>query len=299
MHNTIAILDIKKYFINLQNSIILELENFTESKFLRDKWERLKGGGGITSIFENGKIIEKAGVNFSHIFGDNLPNSALANRVEFKNLPFNALGTSIVIHPFNPFVPIIHMNVRFFSLGKNSEKWWFGGGIDLTPSYIYAEDAHYFHKTCKDTLNKFSDTYYPKFKKECDDYFYLKHRNEPRGVGGIFFDNFHEKNFEYSFDFIKAVGEIFLPAYVPILKKRKDIKYTETNKLFQLHRRSRYVEFNLIYDRGTLFGIESNGRTESILMSMPPMARWIYNWSPEKNSEEEKTLNLLRNQSWV
>lgn len=287
LDSTKAIADVKKYLIDLQTRIcnMLEAEESGE-KFIEDKWQHAEGGGGVSRVLADGKIIEKAGVNFSHVKGKSLPPAATAKRPELINSGFQALGVSLVIHPQNPFAPTAHANVRFFV--ADTGQWWFGGGFDLTPYYGFVEDCQHWHAMAKEACAPFGADVYPRYKKWCDDYFYLKHRNEPRGVGGLFFDDLNEWGFERSFEFMQSVGEHFIRGYQPILAKRKDISYGERERQFQLYRRGRYVEFNLLYDRGTLFGLQSGGRTESILMSLPPLVKWQYDWKPEVGSQEEK-----------
>ncbi|HSN40564.1 MAG TPA: oxygen-dependent coproporphyrinogen oxidase, partial [Burkholderiales bacterium] len=258
--------------------------------FLRDAWARARGGGGITRLLENGNVFERAGVSFSRVFGPNLPPSASAARPELAGRSFQAMGVSLVLHPCNPYVPTVHMNVRFFVAEKNGAEpvWWFGGGMDLTPYYPFAEDAVHFHNTCRAALLPFGADYHPRFKKWCDDYFYIKHRNEPRGIGGIFFDDLNRPDFDTCFRLMQSVGDHFLAAYMPIVERRKGMNYGERERDFQAYRRGRYVEFNLVYDRGTLFGLQSGGRTESILMSLPPVVNWRYDWKPAPGSPEEQ-----------
>lgn len=293
---------VRSFLVNLQNEIVHAIEIVDKNNFLNDSWQRQEGGGGTTCILENGKIFERAGVGFSHVKGAKLPRSATQLRPELENRQWEALGVSLVFHPHNPFVPTVHMNVRFFIASKAEKEdiWWFGGGIDLTPYYPFKEDVIHFHQSLKNTLTPFGSELYQTFKNQCDDYFFLKHRNEPRGVGGIFYDDFSEKDFEFSFKLTQAVGKNLLNAYLPIVQKRKDTNFTEQQKDFQLYRRSRYVEFNLLQDRGTLFGIQSKGRVESILMSMPPLVKWSYDWSPQKNSPESDLYeNFLIKKDWV
>ncbi|MBL6685967.1 MAG: oxygen-dependent coproporphyrinogen oxidase [Methylophilaceae bacterium] len=293
---------VRSFLVNLQNEIVHAIEIVDKNNFLNDSWQRQEGGGGTTCILENGKIFERAGVSFSHVKGAKLPRSATQLRPELENRQWEALGVSLVFHPHNPFVPTVHMNVRFFIASKAEKEdiWWFGGGIDLTPYYPFKEDVIHFHQTLKNTLTPFGSELYQTFKNQCDDYFFLKHRNEPRGVGGIFYDDFSEKDFEFSFKLTQAVGKNLLNAYLPIVQKRKDTNFTVQQKDFQLYRRSRYVEFNLLQDRGTLFGIQSKGRVESILMSMPPLVKWSYDWSPQKNSPESDLYeNFLIKKDWV
>lgn len=293
---------VRSFLVNLQNEIVHAIEIVDKNNFLNDSWQRQEGGGGTTCILENGKIFERAGVGFSHVKGAKLPRSATQLRPELENRQWEALGVSLVFHPHNPFVPTVHMNVRFFIASKAEKEdiWWFGGGIDLTPYYPFKEDVIHFHQSLKNTLTPFGGELYQTFKNQCDDYFFLKHRNEPRGVGGIFYDDFSEKDFEFSFKLTQAVGKNLLNAYLPIVQKRKDTNFTVQQKDFQLYRRSRYVEFNLLQDRGTLFGIQSKGRVESILMSMPPLVKWSYDWSPQKNSPESDLYeNFLIKKDWV
>ena len=292
---------VQDFLTNLQSDIVEAIQLIDGKNFIHDSWQRTEGGGGTTCILENGNVFERAGVGFSHVLGNKLPKSASQQRPELENRKWEALGVSLVFHPYNPFVPTVHMNVRFFIASNNEDDvWWFGGGMDLTPYYPFEEDVIHFHQTLKTGLEPFGDDTYQKFKDQCDDYFFLNHRNEPRGIGGIFFDDFSEKDFTFSFDLTRKVGKIFLTAYLPIVQRRKDVSFTDKQRDFQLYRRSRYVEFNLLQDRGTLFGIQSKGRTESILMSMPPMVKWSYDWSPEKNSLESKLYNeFLIKKNWV
>lgn len=281
---------IKQYLLTLQNRICHWLEQEEgQAKFREEGWQHGEGGGGLSRVVE-GKILEKAGVNFSHVHGKSLPPAATNKRPDLANCPFQALGISIVIHPFNPYVPTTHANIRFVAVERPEGRvqWWFGGGFDLTPYYGFLEDCQHWHRTAKKACDPFGADVYPKFKKWCDEYFYLQHRQEPRGIGGIFFDDLNEWGFERSFAFMQSVGEHFIHAYEPILAQRKQHPFGEREKNFQCYRRGRYVEYNLLYDRGTLFGIQSGGRTESILMSLPPQVNWIYNWQPEKGSEEAK-----------
>ncbi|MGE4596457.1 MAG: oxygen-dependent coproporphyrinogen oxidase [Methylophilaceae bacterium] len=293
---------VRKKFSSLQSKIVQAIEILDGKNFLHDSWQRKEGGGGTTCILENGNVFERAGVGFSHVTGSQLPKSATQAHPEIAKSQWEAMGVSLVFHPHNPYVPTVHMNVRFFIASKEniSDTWWFGGGMDLTPYYAFEEDVIHFHQTIKTALLPFGKELYPKFKKNCDDYFFLKHRNEPRGVGGIFYDDFNEKSFEHSFDLTQKIGHIFLNTYLPLVQKRKDTAYTNKQREFQLYRRSRYVEFNLLQDRGTLFGIQSGGRAESILMSMPPTTKWLYDWKPKKGSEEEKLYtNFLIKKNWV
>jgi len=282
---------VKQHLLELQQTIVARLLAGADGRaFRRDEWTRPQGGGGVSQLLEDGAIFERAGVNFSHVFGGSLPPSASAGRPELAGRSFQAIGVSLVLHPRNPYVPTVHMNVRFFAAEKAgaAAAWWFGGGMDLTPYYPFAEDARHFHRTCRAALAPFGAERYPRYKRWCDDYFYIKHRAEPRGIGGIFFDDLNEPDFASCFGLTRSVGAHFLPAYVPILERRKDLPYGERERAFQAYRRGRYVEFNLVYDRGTLFGLQSGGRTESILMSLPPRVEWRYDWKPEPGSPEEK-----------
>ena len=291
------------YLRNLQDNICKQVEGLDgAAKFQEDNWKRPEGGGGRTRILQNGGVFEQAGVGFSHVFGNNLPPAATAQRPDLAGRNFQAMGVSLVIHPNNPFVPTSHCNVRFFIAEKENDEpvWWFGGGFDLTPYYGFEEDAVHWHKTAKQACDAVDDSYYPKFKKWCDDYFYIKHRNEARGVGGLFFDDINEGGFEKSFKLFSSVGDHFTKAYLPIVEKRKEHPFNDKHRNFQLYRRGRYVEFNLVYDRGTLFGLQSGGRTESILMSLPPNVRWEYDYSPEAGSEEEKLYaDFLPAREWI
>ncbi len=297
--NTQAVLT---YLQNLQTRIIEALELVDGKTFLHDGWNRPEGGGGTSCILENGNVFERAGVGFSHVLGSKLPPAATIAHPEAAGRAWQAMGVSLVLHPRNPYVPTVHMNIRFFVAEKEGETpiWWFGGGMDLTPYYGFEDDCVHFHRSNKIALDAFNPDYYPQFKKHCDEYFYLKHRKEPRGIGGIFFDDFNELGFEQSFALQRAVGDSFLLAYLPILQRRKDRPYTEHERDFQAYRRGRYVEFNLVYDRGTLFGLQSNGRTESILMSMPPIVKWRYDWKPENGSAESKLYSdFLIDKDWL
>ena len=293
---------VKNYLLSLQANIVAALEATDGHQFISDSWERPDGGGGISRVIEEGHVFERGGVNFSHVMGNNLPPSAAASRPELAGRKWEAMGVSLVLHPRNPYAPTVHMNVRFFTThaeGKDAV-WWFGGGMDLTPYYGFNEDARHFHQTCKDALTPFGSDLHPRFKKWCDEYFYLKHRKEARGVGGIFYDDFNELDFAQSFAMTKAVGDAFIPAYLPVLEKRKELSYSERERDFQAYRRGRYVEFNLVFDRGTHFGLQSGGRTESILMSMPPVVKWRYNWAPETDSAEAQLTNyFLVHREWV
>lgn len=281
---------VKSYLLTLQNNICATLESLDgQQQFMEDCWTRTQGGGGITRVLNGGNVFAKAGVNFSHVSGDQLPASATAHRQELAGRYFHALGVSLVIHPDNPYVPTSHANVRFFIAEKEGSEpvWWFGGGFDLTPYYGFQEDCIHWHQTALAACQPFGVEIYPKFKTWCDEYFYIKHRQEARGVGGLFFDDFHAGGFDNSFALMQSIGNHFIKAYEPIVKKRKGLPFGERERAFQLYRRGRYVEFNLVYDRGTLFGLQSGGRTESILMSLPPDVQWKYNWQPEKGSPEE------------
>jgi coproporphyrinogen III oxidase len=294
---------VKNYLLSLQDDICRQLEEEDgEGHFIRDEWQREAGGGGISRVLEGGKVIEKGGVNFSHVFGGELPPSASAHRPELAGRSFQAMGVSLVIHPKNPYVPTSHMNVRLFVAEKEGEEpvWWFGGGYDLTPYYGFEEDCVAWHKTAKAACEPFGADIYPRSKKWCDEYFFLKHRNEARGVGGLFFDDFNELGFEQSLAFLKSVGDSYIQAYRPIVAKRKDSPYGEREREFQLIRRGRYVEFNLVFDRGTLFGLQSGGRTESILMSLPAAVSWKYDWHPEPDSAEAKlTEYFIQPRAWA
>jgi coproporphyrinogen III oxidase len=293
---------VKEYLLGLQARIVAALETVDGKAFGTDSWQRPEGGGGISRIIENGNVFERGGVGFSHVMGKNLPPSAAANRPELAGRNWEAMGVSLVLHPRNPYAPTVHMNVRFFTATAEGQPaiWWFGGGMDLTPYYGFAEDASHFHQTCRDALQAFGDDVHPRYKKWCDDYFYLKHRQEPRGVGGIFFDDLNTPDFAQCFALQQSVGDHFIAAYLPILQKRMDTPYGERERDFQTYRRGRYVEFNLVFDRGTLFGLQSGGRTESILMSMPPVVTWRYNWQPEAGSPEAKLYSdFLIHRDWV
>jgi coproporphyrinogen III oxidase len=279
------------YLTGLQARIVSALEALDGGSFRSDPWQRpgAGGGGGLTRVIEDGVVFERGGVNFSRVSGPRLPPSASAARQELAGRGFEAMGVSLVLHPRNPYCPTAHMNVRFICATREGEPpvWWFGGGMDLTPYYGFKEDARHFHSTCKRALEPFGAGLHARFKKWCDEYFFLKHRGEPRGVGGIFFDDFAERDFEFSFSLMRSVGDHFLTAYAPIIERRRALTYGERERDFQAYRRGRYVEFNLVYDRGTLFGLQSGGRTESILMSMPPRVAWRYDWKPAPGSAEE------------
>ncbi|HEX7270511.1 MAG TPA: oxygen-dependent coproporphyrinogen oxidase [Casimicrobiaceae bacterium] len=280
----------RTYFTDLQSRIVARLEALEGRAFRRDSWQRAEGGGGLACIVEEGGVLERGGVNFSHVRGDRLPPSATATRPQLAGRAFEVLGVSLVLHPVNPYAPTVHMNVRLFSARKEGAEdlWWFGGGMDLTPYYGFEEDARHFHEQCRDALAPFGSEYHPRFKRWCDEYFFLRHRNEPRGIGGIFFDDLNDNGFEHCFALTMSVGDHFLPAYEPILERRRATPYGERERDFQAYRRGRYVEFNLVYDRGTLFGLQSNGRSEAILMSLPPVVRWRYDWRPAPGSAEAK-----------
>ncbi len=288
----------------LQFDICEQLEQVDgKAEFIKDTWEKpSKTGNGLTRVLTNGTVFEQAGVNFSIVHGDDMPASATALRPELAGRNFTALGVSLVIHPHNPYVPTSHANVRFFIAEKEGETpiWWFGGGFDLTPYYGFDEDAIFWHQSAKQACNPFGEDVYPKYKKWCDDYFYLKHRGEQRGIGGLFFDDLNEGGFDECFAFMKSVGDGYIKAYRPIVERRKDTPYTDHERQFQLYRRGRYVEFNLVYDRGTLFGLQTGGRSESILMSLPPLVRWEYKYEPEPGSEEARLYtHFIQPQDWI
>lgn len=290
------------YLLQLQDSICEGLSAVDGDSFVEDSWQRDEGGGGRSRVLAEGRVFEKAGVNFSHVFGAQMPASATAARPELAGRSFEAMGVSLVIHPHNPYVPTSHANVRFFIAEAEGEEpvWWFGGGYDLTPYYGNEEDCVHWHQQAKNACDPFGEDYYPKFKKWCDDYFFLKHRDEPRGIGGLFFDDFNELGFAQSFAFMRSVGDSYLEAYVPIVEKRNSRSFGERQRQFQLYRRGRYVEFNLVWDRGTLFGLQTGGRTESILMSLPPLVRWEYDYQAEpESSEAELTEYYLQPRDWI
>ena len=316
----------RAYFLALQRRIVAAVESIDGLTFHRDEWARSEGGGGVTCAIENGNVIERGGVLFSHVIGAALPPSATAERPELAGRAWEAMGVSLVLHPRNPHAPTVHLNVRCFvahairaagppqganyapaggseaaeAASVGAPVWWFGGGMDLTPYYGYAEDAVHFHRTCRDALEPFGDDVHPKFKRWCDDYFFLKHRGEPRGIGGIFYDDVSAGGFDRCFALTRSVGDHFLAAYEPILLRRKDLPYGERERDFQAYRRGRYVEFNLVWDRGTLFGLQSGGRTEAILLSLPPLARWRYDWKPAIGSDEAKLYSdFLIAKEWV
>lgn len=303
MITTIQIAQVKTYLLSLQERIceMLEFED-GQATFINDPWKDPQLGEGLTRVISDGFLIEKGGVNFSHVKGDALPKAATLKRPELSGRHFQALGVSLVIHPNNPYVPTSHANVRFIIAEKENADpiWWFGGGFDLTPYYPFIEDVTHWHQVSKKACDPFGEEVYPIFKKACDDYFYLPHRNETRGVGGLFFDDLNEWGFETSFQFMQSIGNHYIEAYQPIIAKRKHHLFGEKEKNFQSYRRGRYVEFNLLYDRGTLFGLQSKGRTESILMSLPPHVTWKYNWKPESGSPEEKlTREFLIKREWI
>jgi len=276
------------YFTGLQSRIVAGLEAIDGAPFRRDEWTRAEGGGGVSRLIEDGAVLERGGVLFSRVTGDRLPPSATAQRPELAGRAWEAMGVSLVLHPRNPYAPTVHLNVRYFAARKEGGDtlWWFGGGMDLTPYYGFAEDAVHFHRACRDALAPFGEGMHARCKKWCDDYFFVKHRGEPRGVGGIFFDDLNDGGFERCFALTRAVGDRFLDAYAPILVRRKDTPYGERERDFQAYRRGRYVEFNLVWDRGTLFGLQSNGRTEAILLSLPPIVKWRYDWRPAPGTPE-------------
>ncbi|MDQ2070891.1 oxygen-dependent coproporphyrinogen oxidase [Natronospira bacteriovora] len=294
---------VKDYLTGLHDHITDTLEHLDGGgHFHRDTWQREAGGGGDSRVMTEGALFERGGVSFSHVMGDGLPASASAHRPELAGRSFEAMGVSLVMHPRNPYVPTSHMNVRFFVAEKDGADpvWWFGGGFDLTPYYGFDEDCRHWHANARAACEGYGAEVYPRYKQWCDEYFHLKHRNEPRGIGGLFFDDLNEWGFERSFAFMRSVGDHYLPAYVPIVEVRRDHPYGEREREFQLYRRGRYVEFNLVYDRGTLFGLQSGGRTESILMSMPPRVRWEYNWHPEPGTPEAELYErYLVPRDWV
>jgi coproporphyrinogen III oxidase len=294
---------VSSYLLGLQDRICHALERVDQQNIFReDQWTRDEGGGGRSRVMEEGAVFEKAGINFSHVHGNQLPASATAHRPELAGRNFEALGVSLVIHPRNPYAPTSHANVRFFIAEKDGSEpvWWFGGGFDLTPYYGYEEDATHWHSIARDACQPFGDDVYPRFKNWCDEYFYLKHRNEPRGIGGLFFDDYNAPGFADSFALMQSIGDHFVPAYVPIVEKRMHQAYGDRERDFQLYRRGRYVEFNLVYDRGTLFGLQTGGRTESILMSLPPLVSWRYDWQPQAGSPEAELYDLfLKPRDWI
>ncbi len=294
---------VRDYLQRLQQSITGELQRIDgERGFEVDEWQRETGGGGRSMMLRDGGVFEQGGVNYSEVYGENLPASATAHRPELAGRNFRAMGVSLVIHPMNPYVPTSHANVRFFVAEKDGEApiWWFGGGFDLTPYYAFEEDCIHWHRIAKQACDPYGADVYDRYKKWCDEYFYLKHRNEPRGIGGLFFDDLNQPDFEQAFGFMRSVGDHYLPAYTPIVERRKNMPYGEREKQFQWYRRGRYVEFNLVYDRGTLFGLQSGGRTESILMSLPPVVNWRYNYQPPAGSAEaELTEYYLQGRDWL
>ena len=288
---------VRDYLSGLQERLVEKMAALEGRSFSRDDWTRPEGGGGISRMLENGELFERAGVGFSDVKGEKLPPSASAHRPEIAGRPWEAMGVSLVLHPRNPYVPTVHMNVRFFVAG---DVWWFGGGMDLTPYYPVEDDCAHFHRANKLALDAIDPALYPRFKRQCDAYFFLKHRNEPRGIGGTFFDDFSEAGFEKSFAVMRAVGDAFIPAYAPIVERRRATAYGERERDFQAYRRGRYAEFNLVWDRGTHFGLQSGGRAESILMSLPPLAKWRYDWRPEPGSPEAKlAAALMPPRDWV
>lgn len=294
---------VETYLRSLQDRITTALETLDgNGRFQRDAWTRAEGGGGESRILHHGELFEQAGINFSRVYGKTLPPSAAAQRPDLAGRTWQALGVSLVLHPWNPYVPTTHMNVRFFAAAKENVPmvWWFGGGFDLTPYYGFEEDARHWQRTAKAACKPFGAGVYARYKQWCDEYFFIRHRHEPRGIGGLFFDDLNEWGFERCFAFLKSVGDHFLPAYTPIVERRREMQYAERQRRFQLYRRGRYVEFNLIYDRGTLFGLQSGGRSESILMSLPPMVCWEYNWRPEPGSPEAELYEKFLNpRDWI
>ncbi len=285
---------VQEYFTGLQERIVAALEVLDGGKFRRDAWTRAEGGGGVSRLIEEGALFERGGVNFSRVQGASLPASATAARPQLAGRAYDAMGVSLVLHPRNPYCPTVHLNVRCFSAG---DLWWFGGGMDLTPYYGFEEDARHFHAACKAAVG---NARYPKFKRWCDDYFFIRHRDEPRGIGGIFFDDLNEPDFDSCFSLVKSVGDHFLTAYAPILERRRATPFGEREREFQAYRRGRYVEFNLVYDRGTLFGLQSGGRTEAILMSLPPRVAWRYDWKPRPGTPEAKLVSdFLKPRDWL
>jgi coproporphyrinogen III oxidase len=295
-------LAVKEYLAGLQERIVAALSEADGKAFRRDHWDRPEGGGGVSLLVEEGNLFERAGVLFSHVYGDRLPPSASAARPDLAGRSFEAMGVSLVLHPRNPYVPTVHLNVRLFSALRPDAApvWWFGGGMDLTPYYPFEEDAVHFHRTCRDALAPFGEDCHARFKKWCDEYFYLRHRGEPRGIGGIFYDDLAAPDFATCFALMRSVGDHFLPAYLPLVERRRDLAYGERERDFQAYRRGRYVEFNLVFDRGTLFGLQSGGRTESILLSLPPVVKWRYDWRPEPGTPEAQLYSdFLVARDWV
>lgn len=303
MSDLVDIAAVREYLLGLQDRICAALEaEDGVARFAEDSWQRPGGGGGRSRVLAEGAVFEQAGVGFSHVFGPGLPPSATVQRPDLAGRSFEAVGVSLVFHPHNPYAPTTHMNVRFFLAERQGHDpvWWFGGGFDLTPYYGFEEDAVHFHRAARAACEPFGPEVYPRYKKWCDEYFFLRHRDEPRGIGGLFFDDLHEWGFDRTFAFLRSVGDHFLPAYLPILRRRKDTSYGERERDFQLYRRGRYVEFNLVWDRGTLFGLQSGGRTESILMSLPPLVRWRYGWRPEPGTPEARLYEeFLRPRDWA
>jgi coproporphyrinogen III oxidase len=307
------IAQVREYFAGLQERVVERLEAIAGARFSRDVWARPEGGGGVSRVIERNAVFERGGVNFSHVLGERLPPSASAARPQLSGRGFEVAGVSLVLHPVNPYAPTAHMNVRAFvapgpegrdggeaAASHSQPVWWFGGGMDLTPYYGFEEDARHFHRVCRDAVLPFGEEYYPRFKRWCDSYFFLKHRGEPRGIGGIFFDDLSERDFDHCFGLTRSVGDHFLDAYVPVLERRMSMPYGERERDFQAYRRGRYVEFNLVYDRGTLFGLQSNGRTEAILMSLPPIVQWRYDWHPDPGSAEAKLYSdFLTARDWI
>lgn len=301
---SIPVSTVRDYFKDLQGRIVHTLEEADGTPFGIDRWDRDEGGGGISRYLEDGPLFERAAVLFSHVQGKTLPPSASAHRRELMGRPWEAMGVSLVLHPRNPYVPTTHMNVRMFVAHADPESdgkevFWFGGGMDLTPYYPFEDDARHFHEVCRAAVQPFGADKYPLYKKWCDDYFYLKHRDETRGIGGLFFDDVNDAGFEQSFAMTRSVGDHFLDAYMPITRRRRHMEYSEREREFQSLRRGRYVEFNLVFDRGTLFGLQSGGRTESILLSMPPSANWRYRWTPEPDSAEARLAEFLKPREWL
>ncbi len=303
MSAAIDIDKVKTYLLSLQDAICAAAEALdARQRFAEDAWRRRGGGGGRSRVLEQGAVFEKAGVNFSHVSGERLPASAAANRPAVAGRRFQAMGVSAIMHPDNPYAPASHLNVRFFLAEKPGEAplWWFGGGFDLTPCYGFVDDARHWHRTARAACRDFGEDVYPRFKKWCDEYFFIRHRQEMRGVGGLFFDDLNDWGFDRCFQFMRSVGDHYLPAYLPLVERRASRPFTQRQKDFQLYRRGRYVEFNLVYDRGTLFGLQSGGRTESVLASLPPGARWRYNWQPEAGTEEARLADeFLKPRDWL
>jgi coproporphyrinogen III oxidase len=303
LNGSVDIAAVREYLLGLQDRICAAVEaEDGVARFAEDAWQRPGGGGGRSRMLADGAVFEQAGVGFSHVFGPGLPPSATLQRPDLAGRSFEAIGVSLVFHPHNPYAPTTHMNVRFFLAERagHDPVWWFGGGFDLTPYYGFEEDAVHFHRTARAACEPFGPEVYPRYKKWCDEYFFLRHREEPRGIGGLFFDDLHEWGFDRSFAFLRSVGDHFPQAYLPILRRRKDTPYGERERDFQLYRRGRYVEFNLVWDRGTLFGLQSGGRTESILMSLPPLVRWRYGWQPEPGTPEARLYeDFLRPRNWA